>query len=198
MDGDRPWSWTTMEIGEHFERKAKTVLADLGFADIRDGPKMAPYDLTAMKDGKLHYIEVKGSLSEKIAVMYYVQMGKLKALAHMDNVLFLFIAGRNAERWKLVEFDKMQDVSARVRLYSGKLRVRIRTATKNLTLPSGNPVGRPRTLQGTKLVPLRIDRRLIDLLDKQAEEEGVSRQTLMGRILASAVLEQLRTSAKAE
>ncbi len=48
-------------------------------------------------------------------------------------------------------------------------------------------MGRPRTLLGTKPVLLRIPFPLIEALDKWAEEEGVSRNTLAGRELASAV-----------
>jgi len=181
-----------VEIGEHFEQKAKGILADLGFTDIRDGPVNAPYDLTALKDGRFCYIEVKGTLSRKLGVTYNVQMAKLAALARLKNVLFLFIAGENAERWKLVEFEDVRDVSARVRLYSGKVKVGITTTVRH-KVQSGNPPGRPRTLQGTRLIPLRIDKRLIELMDEQAGAEGISRQVYMSRILASATLRHFGT-----
>ena len=184
-----------MEIGEHFESKAKRILSELGFSEIKDGPHTAPYGLTATRHGKLHYIEVKGSLSQKLEISYGVQVAKLTKLAQMEDVLFLFIAGEKAERWKLVPFDQIRDVTARVRLYSGDLKIKIRTVRKLIT---GNPRGRPRTLHGTRLVPLRIDTRLIEKLDELAKEEGISRQVLMSRVLSSAVLREAGTGSKGQ
>jgi hypothetical protein len=180
-----------VELGEHFEARAKPILAGLGFSDIKDGPPTAPYDITAVRHGKLHYVAVKRSVSRRLEVQYQVQVVKLAKLAQMENVLFLFIAGETAERWKLVPFAQVQDVTARVRLYSGNLKIKIRTVSKPIP---GNLPGRPRTLEGTKLIPLRIDRRLIDMLDEIAKEEGISRQVLMSRVLASAVLRERATA----
>jgi predicted HicB family RNase H-like nuclease len=48
-------------------------------------------------------------------------------------------------------------------------------------------MGRPRTLLGTQAFTARIPTNLINALDEWAEEEGVSRNTLVSRELATAV-----------
>lgn len=49
-------------------------------------------------------------------------------------------------------------------------------------------MSRNRTLLGTELIPLRISTQLITTLDQIAKEQGTSRNTLMGRVLASFAL----------
>ena len=51
-------------------------------------------------------------------------------------------------------------------------------------------MGRNRTLAGTTPALLRISERLLESLDSIAEAEGVSRNTLISRILAEHVLER--------
>ena len=50
-------------------------------------------------------------------------------------------------------------------------------------------MGRNRTLAGTKPVLIRINARLLESLTRMAEAEGVSRNTLISRILAEDVLD---------
>ena len=49
-------------------------------------------------------------------------------------------------------------------------------------------MGRTRTLLGTRMIPLRISVQLIKELDELAESESTSRNTLMGRVLATYAL----------
>jgi hypothetical protein len=51
-------------------------------------------------------------------------------------------------------------------------------------------LGRNRTLLGTKLISLRIVPSLIRAIDETAEEEGLSRNTVIARILADQVLSE--------
>ena len=184
---------TSVEKGEHFEGKAKHILSSIGFEDIKDGPTLAPYDLTATKGGKTFHIEVRGNQSEKLGVSYAIPAKKIAALSALDNVLFLFVAGKDADRWRLVEFGELKELRTRVKLYSGNFRLGI-GATGRSDVPVHQPMGRPRTLLGTRQIPLRIVRRLIDLLDEQAEEEGLSRNVLATRLLAEAVRNHLAHS----
>jgi predicted HicB family RNase H-like nuclease len=48
-------------------------------------------------------------------------------------------------------------------------------------------MGRSRTLLGTEQIAVRIPVTLIEALDEWAEEDGVSRNTLVSRELATAV-----------
>ncbi|MDG7016116.1 MAG: hypothetical protein JRM82_01940 [Nitrososphaerota archaeon] len=56
-------------------------------------------------------------------------------------------------------------------------------------------MGRTRTLQGTKMIPLRISTQLIKALDELAKEGGESRNTMMSRLLAAEVLRRQRSRA---
>jgi len=53
-------------------------------------------------------------------------------------------------------------------------------------------MGRSRRLLGTKPILVRISEELAQELDSWAEQEGVSRNTLLGRELATMVMERKR------
>ena len=55
-------------------------------------------------------------------------------------------------------------------------------------------MGRPRTLLGTEAMTVRLPANLVDELDIWAEADGVSRNTLISRELASAVTRRKSTS----
>ena len=61
---------------------------------------------------------------------------------------------------------------------------------------TGMALGRTRTLLGTEPVLMRLATSLVKALNEWAEEEGISRNTLVGRELATAVLNRKKSGSK--
>lgn len=98
------------EIGKYFEREALTYLKKRGFKDISWVSNEKPtshYDITAKKNNKLFYIEVRYTKSKK----FQITEKKLNALKKLNNVLFLLISPEKKKLIPLEEIDKKEYVS---------------------------------------------------------------------------------------
>ncbi|MBS3163651.1 hypothetical protein J4427_03090 [Candidatus Woesearchaeota archaeon] len=100
----------TYEVGKFYERKEILYLKKLKFKDIHWISKKQPtshFDITAKKDDKLFYIEVRYTKSKK----FLITEKKLKELKKLDNVLFLLFSPKNQRLVTLEDIEKDPNIS---------------------------------------------------------------------------------------
>jgi len=92
------------EVGIVFENKAIQILHKIGFSDIKSSGGIEPYDLVALRNGEIHFIEVKGrSSGSKQPKNFSISSEKLRRLNNLGekSILFLFINDFGYSLYKL-------------------------------------------------------------------------------------------------
>lgn len=98
------------EIGKFFEKEAMNYLKEKGFENISWVSRKKPtshFDITAKKNSKLFYIEVRYTKSKK----FQITERKITELKKLDNVLFLLISPKRKMLIPLEDIEKEKIVS---------------------------------------------------------------------------------------
>ncbi len=98
------------EIGKFYEKEAINYLKKEGFNDISWVSNKKPashFDITAKRDNKFFYIEVRYTKSKK----FQITTKKLTALKKLSNVLFLFFSPKKIKLIPLSEIEKKEYIS---------------------------------------------------------------------------------------
>lgn len=164
---------STYEVGKHFEKKAMNYLKKEGFKDICWVSAKKPtshFDITAKKDNKLFYIEVKYTKSKK----FQITEKKLKELEKLNNVLFLLFSLKNKKLVALKDIKKESDISIN-KGYINNLDIKKRKIIKNIK----SLLAQFSNTTKVRIIDFLLDNYPLDFSKNEiARNLGVSRQVI--------------------
>lgn len=163
----------TYKIGKFYERKAISYLKKLNFKDINWVSKKQPtshFDITAKKNNKLFYIEVRYTKSKK----FQITKEKLKELKKLNNVIFLLFSPKNQRLINLKAIEKDSNVSINEGQIDN-LTIKKRKVTKNIK----SLLAKFSNTTKVKIIDFLLDNYPLDFSKEEiARNLGVSRQVI--------------------